>query len=96
METCTMTCNKNNHKWFTSFNNGNGACGVHWKDVNKDWKQNKGKKKYLYVSNYATNAVIYFYYLMATSEKSTEEEKGGGDENQDNNFISMIIFEIIG
>ena len=38
MEKYTMTCNNNNHKWFTSFNNGNGACGVHRKDVNKDWK----------------------------------------------------------
>ena len=73
IETATMTNNKKKYRWCTSFNNGNGARGFHWKGGHDKWKNNQGKKSSVSFSNPATNAIIYCSYLMTTSEESTEE-----------------------
>ena len=35
LTTATMTHNNKNYKWYTSFNNGQGAWVFHWKNVNE-------------------------------------------------------------
>ena len=90
-----MTCNKKKYKWCTSFNNGQGAWGFHWKDIHEEWKNKQGKKPYVRFSNPSTNAVIYCSYLITTSEDSTEEEAKGRDDSQNNDLISLSRFELI-
>ena len=88
--------NKSKYKWCTSYNNGQGTWGFHWRDGHEEWKIKQGKKPSVHFSNPANNAVIYFSYLMTTSEESTEEEAKGGDNSQNNYFIFLSRFELIG
>ena len=92
----TMTCNNNKYKWCISCNNGEGAWGFHWKDGHEEWKNMQGKKPSVRFSNPANNAVIYCSDLMTTSEESMEEETKGGYDNQNNDFISLSRFELLG
>ena len=87
-----MTRNDKNYKWCTSFNNGQGAWGFHWKDGHEEWKIKQGKNPSVSSSNSATNAVVYFSCLMSTSEVSIEEESKGGDDSQNDYFISLSRF----
>ena len=91
-----MTCNNNKYKWCISCNNGKGAWVFHWKDGHEEWKMKQGKKPYVRFFNPSTNVVIYCYYLMTTSEESMEEETKGGYDNQNNDFISLSRFELLG
>ena len=77
-----MNRNDKKYNWCTSWNNGQGAWGFHWKDGHEEWENKQGKKPSVRFSNPANNAVIYFSYLMTTSEESTEEEQKGGDDSQ--------------
>ena len=90
-----MTLNNKKYKWCTSYNNGQGAWGFHWKDVHKGWKNNQGNTPSVSFSNPATNAVIYCSYILTTIEDSTEEEAKGGDDGQSNDFISLSCFELL-
>ena len=90
-----MTRNYKKYKWCTSFNNGKGAWGFHWKDGHGEWKIKQGKKTSVCFSNPSTNTVIYCSYLITTSEESMEEEAWGGDDSQNNDFISLSRFELI-
>ena len=78
--TATTNCNKNQYKWCTSCNNGNGAWGCHWKVGHREWKENQSKKNSVHFFDPATNAVIYCSYLMAISEKYTKEYIKDGDK----------------
>ena len=91
----TANTARNNKKWCTSCNNGQGACGFHWKDGHEEWKIKQGKKPSVCFSNPATNTVIYCSYLMTTSEESTEKEEKGGYDSQNNDFISLSRFELL-
>ena len=64
LTTATITRNDKKYKWCISCNNGKGAWGFHWKDGHKEWKNKQGKNPYGFISNPATNAVIYSSYLM--------------------------------
>ena len=95
LTTSTMTRNKNNYKWCTSCENGQGAWGFHWKDGHEEWKNKQGNKPSVRFSNPANNTLIYYFYLMNTSEESTEEEAKGGNDSQNNDFISLSRFELL-
>ena len=41
--TSNMNRNNKNYKQCTSFNNGQGAWGFHWKDGHEEWKNKQGK-----------------------------------------------------
>ena len=73
LTTDTMTGNRKQWKWFTSCNNNKGACGYHWKIVQKEWKENQAKKKSVHFSYPKTNALIYCSYHMTTNEKYVKE-----------------------
>ena len=96
LTTSTMTRNEKEYKWCTSCNNGKGAWGFQWKDGHEEWKTKQGKKPSGRFSNPTTNAVIYCSYLMTNSEKSIEEEAKGGDDSQNDDFISLSRFELLG
>ena len=83
-------------QWCTSCNNGQGEWGFHWKDGHEEWKINQGKETYLRFYNLSTNVVIYCSYLMTTSEDSAEEEVKGGGDSQNNDFIYLSRFELLG
>ena len=95
LTTATMTRNDKKYKWCTSCNNGKGAWGFHWKDGHEEWKNKQGKKPSGSFSNPATNAVIYCSYLMTTSEELIEEEAKDADDSQNDDFISLIRFELL-
>ena len=95
LKTATMTRNDKKYKWCTSYNNGQGAWGFHWKDGNQEWKIKQGKKPSVHFSNPATNAVVYFSYLMSTGEELIEEESKGGDDIQNDDFISLSRFKLL-
>ena len=61
-----MNRNNKKYKWCTSYNNGNGAWGFHWKDGHEDWKNNQGKIVYFHFANYTTNNLLiltHYYHL---------------------------------
>ena len=71
--TATMNCNKRQYIWYSSWNNGNGAWGYHWKVGNREFKENKYNNKSVHFDDASTNAVIYCSYLIATSDKYVRE-----------------------
>ena len=54
LTTSTMTRNYKKYKWCTSFNNGKGAWGFHWKYGHEEWKNKQGKKPYVHFSTLTT------------------------------------------
>ena len=91
-----MTRNDKKYKWCIYCNDGKGEWGFNWKDGHEEWKNKQGEKPSGSFSNPATNAVIYCSYLMTTSEESIEEEAKGGDDSQNNDFIYLSRFELLG
>ena len=55
----------------------------------------QGKNPSICFYNPTTNAVISCSYLMTTSEESMEEEEKGGGDSQNNDFISLVRFELL-
>ena len=94
LTTATITSNNKKDKWCMSYNNGQGYWGFHWKDGHEEWEDKQGNKPSVSFSNPIINTVIYFSYLMTTSEESIEKEKVG-DDSQNNNFISLSLFELL-
>ena len=64
LTTATMNRNKNHYKWCTSYNNGNGVWGYHWKIDHREWKYKQVKNNLVQFSDSATNAIIYCSYLI--------------------------------
>ena len=64
----TMNRNKHHYKCCTSYNDGNGAWGYHWKIDHREWKEKQVRNNLVQFSDSATNAVICCSYLVATSE----------------------------
>ena len=95
MTTATITRNDKKYKWCTSYSNGKGAWGFHWKDGHEEWKTKQGNKPSGRFPNPATNAIIYRSYLMTTGEESIEEEVKGGNESQNDDFITLSRFELL-
>ena len=62
LTTATINRNKNHYKWCTSFNEGNGVWGYHWKVDHRELKKKQVKNNLVQFSDSSTNAVIYFYY----------------------------------
>ena len=54
-----MNRSNKKYKWCTSYNNGNGVWGFHWKYVHEKWGNKQGQKASVSFSNTTDNSIIY-------------------------------------